>query len=238
MKLHLSTLLLLFPFQILTAQIDWKSENYIGISDANKKVIFFDDFSETKIQWKKSHFEKTVMDIEKNECILTANKEEQIIWQDLIMDKDGYEVEVRFKSTKDKTKEPLTLVLAGSKNEFFTFEITPEGTYAANIIKDDTKISLIEENTTVHINKDNFNKITVRAVDKLLYFFINENLIATRPLPPLRGYRFGVLVSPKNPIIIDYFIMSDLIKSHKKADIMEVSPNVIPTREDKSRRKM
>jgi hypothetical protein len=154
------------------------------------------------------------------------------------MDKDGYEVEVRFKSTKDKTKEPLTLVLAGSKNEFFTFEITPEGTYAANIIKDDTKISLIEENTTVHINKDNFNKITVRAVDKLLYFFINENLIATRPLPPLRGYRFGVLVSPKNPIIIDYFIMSDLIKSHKKADIMEVSPNVIPTREDKSRRKM
>jgi hypothetical protein len=84
MKLHLSTLLLLFPFQILTAQIDWKSENYIGISDANKKVIFFDDFSETKIQWKKSHFEKTVMDIEKNECTLTANKEEQIIWQDLI----------------------------------------------------------------------------------------------------------------------------------------------------------
>lgn len=238
MKLHLSTLLFLLPFQILTAQIDWKNDDYIGIPDVNKKVIFFDDFSDTKIQWKKSDFEKAVMDFEKNECTLTANKEEQIIWQDLIMDKDGYEVEVRFKSAKDKTKEPLTLVLAGSKDEFFTFEITPEGTYAANIVKSNVKTPLLQESTTVHLDKDDFNKITVRAVDKLLYFFINENLIATRPLPPLRGYRFGILSSPKNPIILDYFIMSDLIKSRRNADIMEISPNIIPTREEKSKRKM
>jgi hypothetical protein len=238
MKLHLSALLFLLPFQIITAQIDWRNDDYIGISDANKKVIFFDDFSDTKIQWKKSDFEKTITNIEKNECLLTASKEKQIIWQDLVMDKDGYEVEVRFKSAKDKTKELLTLVLAGSKNEFFTFEITPEGTYAANIVRDNVKVPLLQENTTVYLDKDDFNKITVRAVDKLLYFFINENLIATRPLPPLKGYRFGILVSPKNPIIVDYFIMSDLIKSRRNADIVEISPNKIPSKEDNSRRKM
>jgi hypothetical protein len=239
MKLQTTTtLLLLLPFQILIAQIDWENTHYSGIPDVNKKVIFFDDFSDTEIQWKKSNFEKTTVNIKNNKCNLTANKEDQIIWQDLIMDKDGYEVEVRFKSEKNKKGEPLTLVLAGSKNEFFTFEIRPEGNYAANIVKGDIKISLLEKNTTVHIKKDNFNKIMVRAVDQLLYFFINENLVATHPLPSLNGYRFGVLVSPKNPVIVDYFIMCDLIKSGRKADIMDISPNIIPTREDKSRYKM
>lgn len=235
---YTTTLLLLLPFQILTAQIDWKNDDYNGIPDVNKKVMFFDDFSDAKKQWKVSDFEKTTMTIEENKCTLTANKEEQIIWRDLVMDKDGYEVEVRFKSEKDKSKEPLTLMLAGSKNEFFTFEITPDGTYASNIVKDGVKTPLVNENTSVHIIKEGYNKVTVRVVDKILYFFVNENLIATRPLPPLSGYRFGILASPKNSVVIDYFIMSDLIKPRRNADMMETPPNIIPTREDKSKHKM
>lgn len=235
---YTTTLLLLLPFQILTAQLDWKNDDYFGIPDANKKVIFFDGFSDAKMQWKKSDFEKATTTLEDNKCTFNATKEEQVIWQDLIMDKDGYEVEVRFKSEKDKNNEPLTVVLAGSKNEFFTFEITPDGTYASNIVKDNIKTPLVNENTSVHIVKDAFNKITVRAVDKVLYFFINENLIATRPMPTLSGYRFGILASPKNSIVIDYFIMSDLIKPRRNADIMEAPSNIIPSREDKSKRKM
>lgn len=238
MKIYIPTLLFLLPLQILPNQTDWIVDHYIGIPDANKKVIFFDGFSDTKTQWKKSDFQKTITEVKENECTLTANKESQIIWQDLVMDKDGYEIEVRFKSKKDKIEEPLTLILAGSKNEFIAFEIMPEGSYAANIIKGYVKIPLLNEVSTVHINREDFNKVTIRSINKLLYFFINEHLIATCPLPLLKGYRFGVMATPKNPIIIDYLIMSDLIKPRQNTYTIKKPPSITPNKEQKSRYKM
>lgn len=229
-------IILLLPFQCLFAQDDWNVERYEGVPTTAKKVIFFDDFSTDNAFWKKSDHEKIKTEINNGKCTFAASKTEQTIWQELVMDKDGYELEVKLSSAKNKTKEPLKILLAGSKGEMLTFEIKPEGSYAANITRSGVTTALINEHPSVHIKQD-ANKVMIRVVDNSIYFFINEHLVATRPLPPLKGYRFGIVATPKNPVIVDYFIMTDLIKSRRNADFTEKDA-VIEDKEEKSRHKM
>lgn len=229
-------ILFLLTFNSIFAQIDWNAELYDGVPSSDKKVIFFDDFSNDDAFWKKSDFEKAKTVIKDGHCTFSASKTEQIIWQELVMDKDGYELEVKLTSAKGKTKEPLTVLLAGSKEERLTFEIKPEGSYSATVTRSTGTTTLIQERPSVHIKQD-ANKIMIRVIDNLIYFFINENLVATRPLPPLKGYRYGVVVAPRNPVIIDYFIMSDLVKSRRNADFTGKDA-YIEEKEEKSRHKM
>lgn len=235
MKYFITTLILL-SCQYAFSQTDWKPNQYHGIPSAEKKVFFFDGFSNENESWKKSDFEKTTMDIDDGKCQLSASKEDQIIWQDLIMDKDGYEFEVKLSSTKNKEKEPLQIMLKGSKTDMLTFNLYPEGNFSISLLKRGTETTIKEKRPSVHIKKD-ANRVLVREVDGALYFFINENLVTSISTPSISGYRFGVIVTPKNPVTIDYVIMSDLVKSRRNADYTEKNGKMID-KEERSRYKM
>ncbi len=228
------SLLFLLP---LHAQ-DWNLETYDGIPSKNKKIAFFDDFSGTDKSWKKSDFQNTLNSMDKGECLVESKQSEQIFWQDLIMDKGGFELEVRIASQKAKTKEPITIVLAGSKENMLTFEIKPEGTYRADVTKNGAETDFIGEQASTSIKTD-YNKITIRQFNNEIYFFINEQLVANRPFPPLTGYRFGILVTPKNPVIVDYFLMNHLLETKGSADFSsEKGGESTLTKEERSRHKM
>lgn len=233
---YLFTTLILISFQYASAQIEWKPNQYHGVPSAEKKVIFFDDFSNEDESWKKSDFQKTTTEIKKGKCHLSASKDNQTIWQDLIMDKDGYEFEVKLSSTKNKEKEPLRVMLKGSKTDMLTFDIYPEGNFSITLQKRGTETIIKEKRPSVHINKES-NKLMVREVGGALYFFINENFVTSISTPSISGYRFGVLVTPKNPVSIDYVIMSDLVKSRRNADYTEKEGKTIH-KEERSRYKM
>ncbi|MFK7946691.1 MAG: hypothetical protein AB8G11_03800 [Saprospiraceae bacterium] len=233
---YLMTTLILLSCQYIFAQVDWKPNQYHGVPSAEKKVIFFDDFSNENESWKKSDFEKTTTIIEDGECKLSASREEQIIWQDLVMDKDGYDFEVNLSSTKGKEKEPLKIMLKGSKTEMITFDLYPEGNFSINLLKNGATTTIKNKRPSVHIKND-VNKVLVREVNSVLYFFINENFVTSISTPSINGYRFGIIVAPKNPITINYVIMSDLVKSRRNADYTEKNGEILD-KEERSRYKM
>lgn len=233
---YLFTTLLLLSFQYVFAQVDWKPNQYHGIPSVEKKVIFFDDFSNTDESWKKSDFQKTTTDIDDGKCKLSASKEDQMIWQDLIMDKDGYEFEVKLSSTKNKEKEPLKLVLKGSKTDMLTFNLYPEGNFSITLINRGTKTTIKENRPSVHITKGS-NKLLVREIDGTLYFFINENYVTSISTLSINGYRFGIIATPKNPVTINYVIMSDLVKSRRNTDFTGKNGEILD-KEERSRYKM
>ena len=238
MKIYI-TLLLLLPFQLSFAQLDWKEDTFDGIANSDKKVVFFDDFSTTNAFWKKSDFEKTITAIENGKCKLSSVKSEQMIWQELVMDKDGFELEIKISSEKNKTGEPLKIILAGSKDDYLTFELKPEGSYTSNVVRGDVVTPLINECKSTAINID-ANIVTIRKIDKSIYFFVNGQLLASRVFPPLSGYRFGVATDTKNSVLLEYFLMSDLIKSRRNADFnaKDGEDNSLIDREEKGRYKM
>lgn len=44
----------------------------------------------------------------------------------------------------------------------------------------------------IRINKDRFNKYTLRKIRDICYVFVNEKLVSTFPFQPFYGYRFGL----------------------------------------------
>jgi hypothetical protein len=214
--MKIAALIILFTASFVSTNVfEWNPEEYHGISDDDVKVIFFDDFTNNKKFWKKSDFKKTKISIESGSCHLSA-KEEQQIWQEFVMDKDGFELETSFRSAKPKSKKPLNVFICGSRDKMLTFSIFPDKTYKVSLIEGDSKKDFIKKTPSAFINTTN-NKITIRKVDETLYFFINEQLTATHTFPNLSGYRYGFTTS-KNDIVIDYFIMSDLVKDKRNAD--------------------
>lgn len=233
---YIFTSIILLSFQSIFAQIDWKPDQYQGIPSTSKKVIFFDDFSATDESWKKSDFQRTDMDIEDGKCDLSASKGNQYIWQDLIMDKDGYDFEVKLSSTKNKSKEPLKIVLKGSKTEMLILNIFPKGDYSIVWSQRGKETAIQEKRSSVYIEESS-NKVLVREVDGALYLFINEKFVTSMSVPSLEGYRFGVLATPKNPVTIDYVIMSDLIKLKRNIDFGTKGDAMID-KEERSKYKM
>lgn len=230
-----TTLILFFAASIFsTNTFDWYAENYQGIPSDDIKVIFFDDFNDDSRFWKKSDFKKAKILIENGTCELTAKGEEQI-WQEFVMDKDGFELETSIRFGKSKSDEPLNLFIGGSRERMLTFSIFPDGTYKATLIDGDSKKDYISKTPSASINLDE-NKITIRKVDNTLHLFINEQLTASRTIPNLTGYRYGFTTS-KNDLIINYFIMSDLVRDNRNADFTMKNGEPIDV-EEKGRYKM
>ncbi len=233
--MNVTALLFIITTSLVSPNIfTWLPESYDGIPQDDVKILFFDDFTNDKEFWKKSDFKAVKLDIDEGICELKAKGEQQI-WQEFIMDKDGFELETVITFGKTKGNEPLNLFLFGSKTQMLTFSIYPSGHYKSTIINSKNKKDYIGYTASKSINQKD-NKITIRKVDGMLYFFINEQLIASRPLPKVSGFRYGFSTT-KNQLNIKYFIMSDLVRDNRNTDFNMKDGELIDV-EEKSRFKM
>ncbi|MCD4770552.1 MAG: caspase family protein [Bacteroidales bacterium] len=60
------------------------------------------------------------------------------------------------------------------------------------------------------IDLTRFNKLTIRRITDIYYFFINEKLVSIHQMEPLFGNRFGFLLNSGSSIIIDYLRISHI----------------------------
>lgn len=58
------------------------------------------------------------------------------------------------------------------------------------------------------INFNGFNKLTVRRITDIYYFFINEKLVSIHQMKPIFGNQFGFLLNNGSSIVIDYLRVS------------------------------
>jgi hypothetical protein len=233
--MKVTTLIILLTASIFsTNTFEWQPKDYHGIPADDVKIIFFDGFSDDSEFWKKSDFKKAKVEIENSQCHFSA-KEEEHIWQDFVMDKDGFELETSISFGKTKSSDPLHLFIGGTRDKMLTYSIYPDGYFEASLINGESKEHYLSKTRTTNIKQKN-NKITIRKVDDILHFFINEKLMASRPFPNISGYRYGFSTS-KNDLIINYFIMSDLVRDKRNADFTMKNGEIIDF-EERGRYKM
>jgi hypothetical protein len=217
--------------------LEWQPSLYNGIFPDDAKVIFFDDFQNTDKSWKQSDHKLLNMSINAGNALLNAKKQEQFLWQELVMDRDGFELETRLSSPKGKADEPLTVLISGSRDRWLTFEVFPKGIFQVNL-HNGGEVTALVETSPLNAIKKGANKLTVRKVDKTLYFFINEAFAASSPLPPNLGYRYGFIVNDKSEVNVDYFLMSDLVRSRRNADTYQEKGLLFIPKEERSRPKI
>lgn len=233
--MKVTTLIMLLTASIFsTNTFEWQPEDYHGIPADDVKIIFFDGFNDDSKFWKKSDFKKAKVEIENSQCYFFAKGEEHI-WQDFVMDKDGFELETSISFGDKKSTAPLHLFIGGTRDKMLTCSIYTDGYFEANLIDGQSKKVYIPKTRMMNITPSN-NKITIRKVDEMLYFFVNEILVTARPFPNISGYRYGFTTS-KNDLLINYFIMSDLVRDKRNADFTMKNGEIIDF-EERSRYKM
>ena len=92
-------------------------------------------------------------------------------------------------ATINANKGGLNGLIFGRKgDDFFRFGINSDPTFLIVRDKDRSYASTVEGWTSYKgFRKNDYNKLTIRKIDNMYYFFINEVLVDTQPFEAFHG---------------------------------------------------
>ena len=195
----------------------------------NKKTeIFYDSFNSNKNNWSKVNNVPNNSRIEGGYFILNSrgSKGVKTVKRIEIDTDQDFEIETRFKITSISSRQRFlhSFTFGGSSNQRFFFGINGEGSYRISYY-DNYQHYLIKNWTeSKFIRKGDFNKLTVRKVKDLFFFFINEKPVYISKFKSFFGNMIGYSVGRQTEIQIDYLKVYHLGKkgrlynSYKNSD--------------------
>lgn len=127
---------------------------------------------------------------------------------------DGdWELEAQIKKVNGNENSAANLVWNrpsdGSKGMFFGFNGL--GDYYIRESNNGNKM-ILDATPASFVSKTEFNKLTIRKVDKTYYFFFNDRLVEITDYTPITGNYIGVQVSKNSTIAIAYIKLSKIRK--------------------------
>lgn len=201
-------LLAAIPFVSIHSQT-----NYDDYAFSDKSRVYFEDFDVPNSEWE--GFTKGVSIGKIHDGIFewtSMNDQAQIVSKELdAMDwNKDWEIEIRMKHITGKIDYPHDLLFHFQDNAIYHFGFTAEGKYVFYRDINEEFRMIIPFTSSPSINKDSFNKLTVRKIGPQYLFYINENLVAKENGSVDSNNRVGVLVSPNSTIQVDYLQVSYL----------------------------
>lgn len=203
------SLLLIFIFFIpfLTfAQLDYSDYDL-----SQKKKVFSEDFDYNRKGWditETQYMTKGKLHIE--DCDYTPDIKFKI------KTNRNFEIETSIKVLIDNSW--LSKIMWGQEDDTHFFSYGFNTDYQYYICEYDGNEKCYKSKmTTKTINNDDFNKLTIRKVGKMYYFFINEILVDTQPFKEFHGNYISLCASCYTQIDVDYLNISYL--SPKKIDV-------------------
>ncbi len=189
-------------------------KSYNNYSQSDMTRVYREDFNEPKTKWEvfrsgermgKTH--DGVLDW------ISMNDNAQSIWDELdVMDwKRDWQVEIRMKHVTGKPNSSNDLLLdIQQNNEKYHFGFTAEGKYVLSQLVGKKYESIVPFTASSIVNKDLFNKFTIRKVGSQYQFFVNEDLITTKTGISVTSNKVGFMVPPNSTLQIDYLDVSYL----------------------------
>ncbi|HAN77558.1 MAG TPA: hypothetical protein DCQ31_07190 [Bacteroidales bacterium] len=123
-----------------------------------------------------------------------------------------FEFETSMKYSKGKNNAFNGLIIGNGTGDFFYFGFTGKGEFAVLQYRDSVEMLKPFSDSDL-VNKKGFNKITVRKIDKTIYYFLNEQLMYEFDLPRFVPAQFGFLVAENSTIESEYIRYSEIEKS-------------------------
>lgn len=197
------------------AQNVWNAEEYNGIPLTDKKIHFFDDFIDNRNNWTIGEDKGSARKITGAYYYFESKDEGN--WRDIISvsvdEKKDFEIELKTRFIKG-TDDGYGLEW-GRKSfkdwQLFDFLVNGSGQYT--IAKyDQTWFDYVAWQTSNIVGKTD-NKFTVRKVNNIYYFFLNEQFVHSTDYEPFYGDFIGFKSANKSTIHIDYLRISYLKKT-------------------------
>lgn len=214
MKKLILLLINLFLFiAIIEAQTKWQPHLYDGIENIQKKALFFDDFSKLNNNWTENKVKELSVSTNNNQLTISSNakKSKDIVLSVSVNENKNFEIETKIKFNKGNSRRAFGIVWGKSieLNKFYSFIINNEQNYAINKFSG-AYISYIKPTQSSAIKINQYNKLTIRKVDNMMYFFINEILVNKIIFTYLYDNYFGISLGGGCKITLDYFKISEI----------------------------
>jgi uncharacterized protein (TIGR02145 family) len=203
--------------------------------EVNKNSIFFDDFQYDDFQYTskyepqndnntygKRHY--TFYELSSR----SYNEESFLLLNEFLDQKRDFEIEISLMIVFSDELNPNGIALGiNDQKEALKFAISKNGYF--QIYKETKdKLIYIKPWTLFKDFKSGYNKLTVRKIDGVFYYFINKTYVYSSPFEPLSGNRIGIFVCNKSNIRISeihFSYFSNNLTSNKEISIQENSTN-------------
>jgi len=226
---HLLSLLLIFSVETIFAQ-SFSPAIYDGIPSASKKKLYTTDFySNSNNEWTVGSNEKYSGEVSDGVYIWQSFTDEaQVTWKNFetLDENSSFEIEASIKYISGKISDENALIWGKSSVGEFDFGFNGNGSYTSSeYIKGSGYTDIIPWTRSELINKNSFNVLTIRKVDKVMYFFVNKNLVHTMTARPFYGTKIGFQAGALCKMHIDYINIYQISKSGGNSDVVNIPRN-------------
>lgn len=138
-----------------------------------------------------------------------------------------WELEVRLRRVYGKETSSSDIIWdreSGNSNNMH-FGFTGNGKYNVSEYVDEYK-RIVDFTYSDHVNKEDYNKLTVRKVRANYYYFFNNQFIGSSDYKQTKGDYVGFMVPPNSKIEVDYIRVSYLEKNYSTVSTADVDYDI------------
>jgi len=236
-KRSLSLISFLFLTLFLVAQEKTTPSDYSYSNGLKAQFIFQDDFSKFSNYWLLGIEENSWSEnIEGGHLVFQSltNKPKEDLLPVIIDQKRSFEIETSIRFVEGKMDKGYGLQWGKAINPMkqFDFLLTGAGHFTIDKYTGEFK-DYVPFTISDKVNRYAFNKLTIRKVADMYYFFLNEKLVYSMPFEPFFGNMIGFQVAENSTIRVDNIdiaYLDKMVDTKSKVLIMDYKFN---TKSDK-----
>lgn len=226
---------------LYVSYISKSKTDYNAFTQNDKEYIFEDQFTNNNNAWSLGTSGKTYGRIYDGAYTWKAYQEKSA-WTShktiYIDQKRDFEIEARMKYFSGKKTSGIMLKWGSDSSNNYNIEFNANGKYWIGSYSDGEYIASKPWTISSAINKEAYNKLTVRKIGNKYYFFINNKYLHSMDYRAFFGDRVGFTTPGNSTIQIDYLKINYLDKKKKQnivvynkaPEIKITEPSVIPDR--------
>lgn len=202
---------------IISAQEKVSPSDYLFSKELKSQVVLNDDFSKFNNYWllgiEENSWSESIEDGHLVFQSLTDKAKEDLL-PVIIDQKRNFEIETSIRFVEGKMDKGYGLQWGKAINPLkqFDFLLTGSGHFTIDKYTGDFK-DYVPFTLSDKVNRYAFNKLTVRKVADMYYFFLNEKLVHSMPFEPFFGNLLGFQVAENSTIRVDNIEIAYLDKA-------------------------
>jgi hypothetical protein len=202
---------------IISAQEKVSPSDYSFSRDLKSQVVLNDDFSKFNNYWllgiEENSWSESIEDGHLVFQSLTDKAKEDLL-PVIIDQKRSFEIETSIRFVEGKMDKGYGLQWGKAINPLkqFDFLLTGSGHFTIDKYTGDFR-DYVPFTLSDEVNRYTFNKLTVRKVAEMYYFFLNEKLVHSMPFEPFFGNLLGFQVAENSTIRVDNIQIAYLDKA-------------------------
>jgi len=176
--------------------------------------VFFENFDDNQNNWNISDNSEIKQQIRDGKYLFQSKCEEsKVTWKTINFDSErDFEIETLISYYSGTQNNSYGLIWGKSdiNNDEYSYFFAATGFYRIDKLVDNVFQPYTDWIESDLVNKTGYNKLTVRKIGPMVYYFMNEAYVFEHVAPKFYGYQFGFHVTNNAAILIDYLSISYL----------------------------